>query len=128
MAKKSSLFSGRKARKSSVDKFKESDLYKKIYGKTHEERVAEYKEWKQKEIAKGFNMFDDTKGKKGHQRIDLLIRTLDEDEQDEFRDLYDDSDPDSFFELGTRVAAGESVKSVAEWVDAKNKFNPDFEG
>lgn len=119
MAKKNSIFSGRKGRST---KFKESDIYKKIYGKTHEERVQEYKEWKRKESLKGFNISDATKGREAHQRIDFLIRQLSDEDADEFRDLYDEDDPDDFFELGQRVISGEDVKSIKKEVEDDDKL------
>lgn len=118
MAKKS-IFSGRKGRST---KFRESDLYKKIYGKTHEERVAEYKEWKQKESLKGFNLSDATKGKEAHQRIDFLMKQLSDEDVEDFRDLYDEDDPDDFFELGQRVISGEDVKALKKEVEDNDKL------
>lgn len=119
MAKKNSIFSGRKGKST---KFKESDLYKKIYGKTREDRVKEYKEWKQKESLKGFNLSDATKGKEAKQRIDFLIRQLSEEDADGFRDLYDEDDPEDFFELGQRVISGEKVKDIAKEVEDNDKL------
>lgn len=115
MAKKNSLFSGRKARKSSVDKFKESDLYKKIYGKTHEERVQEYKEWR-------YGKYGETKGWKAHERIGYLIEQLSAEDANEFRDFYDEDDPDNFFELGQKVISGEDVKDIKKKLKEKDKL------
>ena len=128
MAKKNSIFSGKKARKSSVEKFKESDLYKKIYGKTHEQRVEEYKEWKKKEVSKGYNLSQDTKGKAAGQRIDFLLRQLSDEDADLFREFYDEDDPTEFFELGQRVINGESVSSIDKELKDSDKLPTNFEG
>lgn len=112
MAKKQSIFSGRKGRST---KFKESDLYKKIYGKTKEERVQEYKEWRYKK-------YGETKGWKAHDRIGYLIEQLSAEDADDFRDLYDEDDPDNFFELGQRVISGEEVKDIKKEIEDQDKL------
>ena len=112
MAKKKSIFSGRKGRST---KFKESDLYKKIYGKTHEERVQEYKEWR-------YEKYGETKGWKAHDRIGYLIEQLSDEDADDFRDFYDEDDPDNFFELGQRVISGEDVKTITKEIEDQDKL------
>ena len=110
MAKKSSIFSGKKARKSSVDKFKESDLYKKIYGKTHEERVKEYLEWKESHYFTG---------QQAHDKIKKIAEDLEGEDYRKFREYidqfqqdYDVSDKMAMYDVVRQLDYGKSISDV----------------
>lgn len=107
MAKKQSIFSGRKGRST---KFKESDLYKKIYGKTHEERVKEYKDWQ------AANYFT---GKEAHDKIKKLAEDLQGSDYDKFREYidqfqqdYDSTDKVRMYDVVRQLDMGKKVSDI----------------